>query len=101
MSTDWPDLPKSGFVVGRAATQKDVELGEAVFSMAGQGQTTAKIGVPQYALWSDEQGQQYPMLLVQAEEAPNGLIIVGLRDFEGRTVAATLAELTLLGSEKP
>ena len=101
MSHNWPDLPERRDLADRAATQQDVEDGTAVFSMRGQGQRAFEIDVPQYVLWTDDNGLQHPRLLVQAEQAPTGLIIVGLLDFEGQRAAATRDELTLLGPTKP
>ncbi len=57
--------------------------------------------IPQYVLWSDEHGAKHPMILVQAEKAPDGQTIVGLRDFSGQGTVATLPEVELLGTKKP
>ena len=96
----WPDLPSSGFVIGRAATPADVEKQNAVFSINGAGKP-AKLDIPQYVLWRDDHGVNHPRVLVQAEDAPNGMTIVGLRDGAGNESAATIAELTLVGTRKP
>ena len=96
----WPELPTRGFVTGRAATPDDVEKGDAVFSMNGVGKPAA-LAVPQYVHWRDDAGKRHPRILVQAENAPNGIVIVGLRDAAGREEAATADELDLLGTRKP
>ncbi len=59
------------------------------------------IKVPQYAYWRDEQGVKHPRIIVQAEEAPGGLTIVGLRDLGDAESVATLPEMELLGVKKP
>ena len=100
-SPTWPDLPKSGFVVGRPASVEDAKQGNAVFSMDGKSGGALPIAVPQYVWWSDEHGTKHPMILVQAEQAPDGSKIVGLRDFAGHETVATLPELELLGTKKP
>lgn len=69
--------------------------------MDGKSEGALDIAVPQYALWSDEQGQKHPVVLVQAEQAPGGMKIVGLLKSDGSYAAATLPELELLGTEKP
>lgn len=96
----WPELPTTGFVTGRAATPEDVEKGDAVFSMNGVGKP-ATLAVPQYVYWRDDAGKRHLRVLVQAENAPNGIVIVGLRDAAGRDEAATADELDLLGTRKP
>ena len=97
----WPDLPRTGFIVGRAATVDDAKTGNAVFSTNGTGGGSVAITIPQYVYWSDEHGAKHPMILVQAEQAPDGSTIVGLRDFNGAESVATLPEVQLLGTKKP
>lgn len=99
--TAWPDLPTTGFVVGRTATVEDAKKGNATFSMDGKSQGALPIAIPQYVWWTDETGLKHPMILVQAELAPDGSKIVGLRDFGGRETVATLVEVELLGTKKP
>ena len=97
----WPELPTRGFTVGRAATVEDAKSGNAVFSMNGQSKGAIALLIPQYVYWTDEHGVKHPMILVQAEHAPDGTQIVGLRDFQGHETVGTLPELTLLGTKKP
>lgn len=99
-SSEWPDLPTTGFISGRAATVEDVGAGNAAFSMQGAG-VPLSIDIPQYVLWKDEDGKQHPMILIQAEKAPDGTKIVGLRAVDGSDTVATLPEITLLGTKKP
>ncbi|WP_157032803.1 hypothetical protein [Sphingomonas changbaiensis] len=98
---NWPELPKSRFIVGRPATLEDAKAGNAIFSTNGTGAGAVMLAIPQYVLWSDEQGAKHPMILVQAEKTPDGQTIVGLRDFSGQESVATLPEVELLGTKKP
>ena len=98
---DWPELPTTGFITGRTATIDDVKAGQAAFSAQGGNEGTLQIVIPQYAIWIDESGTGYPVVVIQAERGPNGLQIVGLLNSDGSHSLATLAELELLGTEKP
>ena len=101
MSVSWPDLPVRDFIAGRTASEADIADRRAVFSMAGTGLGPLSIEIPQYAYWIDEMGDQHPMVVVQAEQHPDGTGIVGLRSFDGSETVATLPEVKLLGKEKP
>ena len=96
----WPELPTSGFVSGRAATEADVAAGNAAFSLQGAGRPLA-LAIPQYAIWRSEDGARVPVIVVQAEAAPDGAEIIGLRKPDGSEIVATRAEVTLLGTERP
>jgi hypothetical protein len=98
--SDWPELPTKGFIVGRPATEEDIRAGDAVFSQAGTDEGALGIKIPQYVLW-DDSGNERPMFLVQAEITARGQDVVGLRGFDGAETVATLAEIRLLGTEKP
>ncbi|WP_199857289.1 hypothetical protein [Sphingomonas sp. EC-HK361] len=87
--------------MGRTATVEDAKKGNATFSMDGKSQGALPIAIPQYVWWTDETGSKHPMILVQAELAPDGTKIVGLRDFGGEGTVATLLEVELLGTKKP
>jgi hypothetical protein len=97
----WPPLPASGFIAGRAATVEDVGTGNAAFSMQGSGRGPLAIVIPQYAWWTNEAGQRVPMIVIQAEIGPNGEEVVGMRGADGSETVATMAEVTLLGTETP
>jgi len=101
MSTHWPDLPTLEFIMGRTATEDDIADRRAVFSMAGQSLGPLSIEVPQYAYWIDEMGDEHPVIVVQAEQHPDGTGIIGLRSSDGSETVATLPEVKLLGKEKP
>ena len=97
----WPELPKTGFVTGRVATKDDVDSGQAIFSMDGQSLGPVAIKIPQYAMWKDKEGIEHPVIVTQAEKAPNGMQIVGFKTLDGQDMAGTMPEVRLLGSKKP
>ena len=99
--TPWPDLPKIGFMTGRPATIEDAKQRSAIFSMDGGSKGAVPITIPQYAIWTDEHGAKHPMILVQAERAPDGMVMAGLRGFDGSEAVVTMPEVTLLGTKKP
>jgi hypothetical protein len=96
----WPDLPVHNFVSGRSASIDDAQRGDAAFSMDGKGKGPLPIAIPQYVSWRDADGVDHAMILIQAEQAPDGTSIVGLRSFHGEETVATLPEITLLGTKK-
>lgn len=95
-------LPTSGFVSGRAATEKDVEAGNAIFVARVEGAIIGKpiaVTIPQYAYWSQPNGKTL-VVVVQAEEA-DGMRLFGLRDSAGGEIVATEPEIELLGTTAP
>jgi hypothetical protein len=95
-------LPSTGFISGRAATEKDVEDGNAVFVAKVEDKiigTPIAITVPQYAFWSRADGKIL-VVIVQAEEA-NGMRLFGFRDAAGEETVATGPEIELLGTTRP
>jgi hypothetical protein len=106
-SSAWPPLPTSGFMLDRAATTEDVDLGSAVFSQAtddGLKAETCPVAIPQYALWQDEDGSIRPVFVVQAEKHvcdPTGEPIYGLRTFDGEEIVVSGEEVRLLGASPP
>lgn len=98
---EWPKLPSVGFISGRAATQKDLDAGNAVFvSQVGNVVigTPLKIEIPQYA-YHLKNGKKIPVIIVQAEEAKNNKI-VGARNSNGGELVGLLNEFELLGTIK-
>jgi hypothetical protein len=96
----WPPLPTTGFVSGRAATDKDVAEGNAVFVLRAYGAAFGKpldVVIPQYAYLIKNSRQKLPVIVVQAEEG-KGIKIFGIRDFDGKTATAKQSELQLLGT---
>ena len=99
----WPALPATGFVSGRAATDKDVADGNAVFALRAYGIAFGKpldIVIPQYAYLIRNGQQKLPVIVVQAEDG-KGIKIFGIRDFNGKTATAKQSELQLLGTHPP
>jgi hypothetical protein len=99
----WPPLPTTGFVSGRAATDKDVAEGNAVFALRAYGVPFGKpldIVIPQYAYLIKKGQQKTPVIIVQAEEG-KGIKIFGIRDLDGKTATAKESELQLLGTHPP
>jgi hypothetical protein len=99
----WPPLPTTGFVSGRAATDKDVAEGNAVFVLRAYGTAFGKpldIVIPQYAYLIRSGQQRLPVIVVQAEEG-KGIKIFGIRDLDGKTATAKQSELQLLGAHPP
>ena len=99
----WPPLPTTGFVSGRAATDKDVAEGNAVFVLRAYGTAFGKpldVVIPQYAYLIRNGQQKLPVIVVQAEEG-KGIKIFGIRDFNGTPATAKQSELQLLGTHPP
>lgn len=103
-ATDWPPLPRTGFIKGRPATRADVESGDAVFFLSSAGgrpvASAAPVAVPQYAYLVDGQGARRPVVMIQAE-ASGGCTLFGAEDAEGNRYVATEAEIELLGLSRP
>jgi hypothetical protein len=96
----WPELPTSGVVAGRPATEEDVKAGNAVFVLRSGGRlvgTPLKLEIPQYAIHVDaKSGEQTPGFIIQAKRAGDQSVI-GFLVLPGRTaLAATLPEFKLL-----
>jgi hypothetical protein len=102
-SQSWPPLPTTGFISGRAATDKDVADGNAVFALRAYGVAFGKpldVVIPQYAYLIRNGRQKLPVIVVQAEDG-KGIKIFGIRDFDGKTATAKQSELQLLGTHPP
>jgi hypothetical protein len=99
----WPPLPTAGFISGRAATDKDVVEGNAVFALRAYGIPFGKpldIAIPQYAYLIKKGEPPLPVIVVQAEEG-KGIKIFGFRDLNGKAATARESELKLLGTHPP
>ena len=99
----WPTLPTTGFISGRAATDKDVAYGDAIFVLRSRDipiGTPLNIMIPQYAYLVAEGDKKKPMIVVQAEEA-NGIRLMGVRDFRGKKYIAKDTDLEFLGAKPP
>ena len=65
----WRDVP---CVVGRLATEEDIRGGRASFHLSSPDEIGAKfadIPLPHCAIWTDERGQQIPVVIIQSERA--------------------------------
>jgi hypothetical protein len=102
----WPDLPKGGYIAGRVATVDDVKAGNAAFAAVGKnGERMSKpimLQIPQYGLHVEaDKGVETPIIVIQAEDTPAGKTI-GYRIVGGSGLGVCLlAEVRLLGGEKP
>ena len=98
----WPALPTTGFIAGRAATDRDVTEGNAVFALRAYGTPFGKpldIVIPQYA-YLIKNGAKRPVIVVQAEEG-KGIRLYGVRDLDGKASTARATEVQLLGVHPP
>ena len=96
----WPALPKTGFISGKAATQADVDAGNAVFAAQVGSEIIGKpinITIPQYA-YHLEKGKRIRVIIIQAEEA-QGQKIIGAKIIAGGELVGLLNEFELLGIE--
>jgi hypothetical protein len=99
----WPALPKSGFIAGRPATDKDVADGNAVFVLRAYGVAFGKpldVTIPQYAYLTKRGQQPVAVIVVQAEQG-KGIKIFGVRDHSGKAATARESEVRLLGTNPP
>jgi hypothetical protein len=101
-SRPWPALPVRGFIAGRAATQRDIDDGNAVFVAEVGGRNVGiplNIAVPQYAFRVDQKtGARTRVIVLQAERA-GSLEMIGYVDPETDTYGVgTAREFELLGT---
>ena len=93
------DLP--GFISGRAASQADVEEGNAVFTAEVDGVAVGRplaIDIPQYAWLTDTETKERKRVVVLQAEHANGTDLVGFFDLETSVVGVgTLHDFQLLG----
>ncbi len=102
-SPAWPPLPTTGFVSGRAATDKDVADGNAIFVLKGYGAYFGKpmdIVIPQYAYLTKRGEKPVPVIVIQAEVG-GGIKMFGVRGLDGDKSTARDYELKLLGTKPP
>jgi len=99
----WPPLPTTGFISGRAATDKDVADGNAVFVLKGYGVYFGKpmdVVIPQYAYLTKRGEKPVPVIVIQAEVG-GGIKLFGVRGLDGDKSTARDYELKLLGTKPP
>ncbi|MFO1183468.1 MAG: hypothetical protein U1E56_01615 [Bauldia sp.] len=95
-------LPTSGFISGRAAVEKDIADGNAIFAARVRGVYVGAplpIAIPQFAYLTRD-GAKTLVVVVQAEVA-NGTVLIGVRDTRGKDAVATGNEIELLGIDSP
>ncbi|MCR6700627.1 MAG: hypothetical protein NVV68_05515 [Dokdonella sp.] len=96
----WPPLPSSGFVAGRAATQADIDAGNAIFLLGDGSRSSGEpiaIDIPQYALFDDE-GIITVVVVVQAESEA-GRSQIGARKPDGTALIGQLDQFKLVGTQ--
>ena len=99
----WPALPDKGFILDRAATEKDVADGNAIFVTKSNGIIIGRpiaIVIPQYAYLLEDNDKRRPVIVIQAEDA-NGIKLFGVRDLNGKEYVTKETDLHVLGSELP
>jgi hypothetical protein len=86
---------KTPVTEGRAATDRDVTEGRAVFAVGGE---PVALDLPSCAIVTEENaGEPTPVILIQAERLDDGTVAVGYRLIDGGMGIATLDEVELLG----
>jgi len=87
----WRETPH---VEGRAATDRDVNEGRAVFAVGGE---PVELDLPSCAIVQEEGvGEPTAVILIQAERLDDGTVAVGYRMVDGGAGIATLDEVELL-----
>jgi len=99
-ATEWPPLPASGFISGRAAQQDDIAKGNAVFVAIVNNVRVGKplaVAIPQYGRLRTT---HEPVIVVQAEDT-NGMKVYGVRGLDGHAQIVMASDVELLGRRKP
>ncbi|MBL0121847.1 MAG: hypothetical protein IPP88_03660 [Betaproteobacteria bacterium] len=74
----WEATPS---IAGRAATEGDVKNGIAVFYIQGHSEPI-DMQLPRAAIQKLEDGSTQPVVVIQAEQGPSG-VILGIRPLQG------------------
>jgi len=86
---------KTPITEGRAATDRDVNEGRAVFAVGGE---PVELDLPACAIVTEENvGEPTAVIIIQAERLEDGTVAVGYRLVDGGTGIATLDEIELVG----
>lgn len=88
---DWCNTP---CLSGRIATEDDVTAGTAVFYIQGES-SPVSMSLPCCAYQRLENGTEQPVVIVQAEHAPHG-IVLGVRPLNGGNSICLATEVRLL-----
>jgi len=92
-ASEWRNTP---CIVGRPANESDVVAGSAVFYVPGNS-AAAPMDLPCCAIQSLEDGSEQPVVIVQAELAPHG-IVLGVRPLSGGNGICMATEVRLLSA---
>lgn len=76
--SDWQDVP---FLGGRVASAQDVKDGIAVFHVDGESEPV-EMPLPRAAVQIMEDGTRSPVVVIQAERVPSG-VLLGVRPLQG------------------
>lgn len=101
----WPSLDSVKFVTGRVATEEDVAKQSAIFVLKDQEGnflgTPIDISLPQYAIYTDgETGQNYNVILIQAESAQGMNVYGAINIIDGSGIASVESDFKLLGQNQ-
>ena len=91
LASDWRSTP---CVTGRAASEADVLAGRAVFYIEGDS-AAAPVQIPCCAIQTLDDGSEQPVVIVQAELGPDG-ILFGVRPLSGGNGICLSNEVHLL-----
>lgn len=91
-ASDWRSTP---YIAGRPATEADVIAGLAVFYAPNATTAAASMSLPCCAYQQLEDGSEQPVVVIQAELAPEG-IILGVRPLSGGNSICLVTEVRLL-----
>jgi len=81
-------------IEGRAATDRDVDDGRAIFAIDGE---PVEIDLPACAIVREEGvGEPTPVIVVQAERIEDGTVAIGYRLLDGGSGIATLDDVEFL-----
>jgi len=92
-------------ITGRVATEADVRAGSAAFFTPVGPQyisnTPHSMPLPAPAIVrADDQPRPIPVIIIQAEQGPNG-VLIGYRPLKGGNGVCSLSEVELLGENDP
>jgi hypothetical protein len=90
-ASNWHSVP---CIEGRAATEADVKAGHAVFFVDGHSEA-APVKLPQCAIQTLDDGEELPVVVIQAEVAPYG-VVLGVRPLAGGNGMCGANEVTFL-----
>lgn len=101
--TAWPGLPTDHFMTGRAATQQDVQDGNALFALAAEASPTPlELEIPQYAVHrNSDTGEDEGVIVLQAESASGQRVVGYVRVQDQQLGVDVIESFELLGTSVP